>query len=85
MPCLLVTSLVSSYQPQHDGNAAAPAGFAAKEPDATMCKSYVEKNYGFVAHSDASWRSRANAYSSYGYVVFLFGVLAGDWFFGYMT
>ena len=57
----------------YDGNAAAPAGFAAKEPDATMCKSYVEKNYGFVAYSDASWRSRANAYSSYGYVVFLFG------------
>ena len=38
-----------------------------------MCKSYVEKNYGFVAYSDASWRSRANTYSSYGYVVFLFG------------
>ena len=33
----------------------------------------VENNHGLIAYSDASWRSKAGSYSSYGYVIYLFG------------
>jgi len=57
----------------YDGGTTAPPGFGRLEPDAFQVQGYIESNYGFVAYSDASWRSTANKYSSYGYVVYLFG------------
>ena len=57
----------------YDGSTTAPPGFGRLEPDAFQVQGYIESNYGFVAYSDASWRSTANKYSSYGYVVYLFG------------
>ena len=47
-----------------------PKGFETK---GDAVREYIESNYGFVAYSDASWRSAANKYSSYGYIVYLFG------------
>ena len=32
-----------------------------------------KNNHGLIAYSDASWRSKAGSYSSYGYVIYLFG------------
>ena len=57
----------------YDGCTKAPSGFGRMEPDASKITSSIESNYGFVAYSDASWRSAANKYSAYGYVVYLFG------------
>ena len=46
----------------------------AKSPGtAAEVRPYIEDNYGLVGYSDASWRSKLNDYSSYGYVVYLFG------------
>ena len=60
----------------HDsGSISAPIGYARQEIDAPKVKSYIEDNHGFVAYSDASWRSKVNPYSSYGYAVYLFGGL----------
>ena len=57
----------------YDGCTKAPSDFGRLEPDSDTVREYIESNYGFVAYSDASWRSAANKYSSYGYVVYLFG------------
>ena len=57
----------------YDGCTKAPSGFGRMEPDASKITSSIESNHGFVAYSDASWRSAANKYSSYGYIVYLFG------------
>ena len=57
----------------YDGCTKAPGDFGRLEPDSDAVREYIESNYGFVAYSDASWRSAANKYSSYGYIVYLFG------------
>ena len=57
----------------YDACTKAPSDFGRLEPDANAIQNSIESNYGFVAYSDASWRSSSNKYSSYGYIVFLFG------------
>ena len=57
----------------YSGSTVAPAGYGKRDVDASTVRSYIENNHGFVAYSDASWRSKVNPYSSYGYVVYLFG------------
>ena len=59
----------------YSGSISAPIGYARQEIDAPKVKSFIEDNHGFVAYSDASWRSKVNPYSSYGYAVYLFGGL----------
>ena len=57
----------------YDGNTSAPEGFGQNEVDRANVRGYVENNHGFVAYSDASWRSKMGTYSAYGYVVYLYG------------
>ena len=57
----------------YDACTKAPSDFGRLEPDANAIQNSIESNYGFVAYSDASWRSSSNKYSSYGYIVYLFG------------
>ena len=59
----------------YSGSTMAPIGYGKREVDASTVQSYIENNYGFVAYSDASWRSKVNPYSSYGYALYLFGGL----------
>ena len=57
----------------YDGTTTAPEGFGQEAPDARSIRASIENNAGFVAYSDASWRAKYNEYSSYGYVVYLYG------------
>ena len=61
----------------YDGSTSPPEGIGADQHNtpgtAAEVRSYIEDNYGLVGYSDASWRSKLNDYSSYGYVVYLFG------------
>ena len=57
----------------YDGCTSPPEGFGKNEPDGDKIRKSIQDNYGFVAYSDASWRSPSSVYSSYGYVVYLFG------------
>ena len=61
----------------YDGSTSPPEGIGADQHNtpgtAAEVRPYIEDNYGLVGYSDASWRSKLNDYSSYGYVVYLFG------------
>ena len=62
----------------YDGNSAAPPGLgdsshAESLTSGKAARTMVENNHGLIAYSDASWRSKAGSYSSYGYVIYLFG------------
>ena len=61
----------------YDGSTSPPEGIGADQHNtpgtAAEVRPYIENNYGLVGYSDASWRSKLNDYSSYGYVVYLFG------------
>ena len=61
----------------YDGSTSPPEGIGADQHNtpgtAAEVRPYIENNYGLVGYSDASWRSKLNDYSAYGYVVYLFG------------
>ena len=61
----------------YDGDTSAPKGFGTggqfNGDQLRKIRKNIEDNAGFVAYSDASWRSKFNEYSAYGYVVYLYG------------